>query len=47
MTFTDVQILKQALCPHDEDYDLPCISPHNLELVIEQLFLDIGGSDTK
>ena len=32
----------KALCPHDEDYDNPCISPHNLEIVLEQLCLDSG-----
>ena len=39
MTRQDVELIKQALCPHDEDYDLPCISPHNLELVLEELLL--------
>ena len=40
MTKEDIDILKQALCPHDEDYDEPCISPHNLEIVLEQLLLE-------
>ena len=40
MTKQDVEMLKAALVPRDEDYDIPCISPHNLELVLEQLLLD-------
>ena len=40
MTKEDIDILKQVLCPHDEDYDEPCISPHNLEIVLEQLLLE-------
>ena len=40
MTRQDVEILKQALIPQDEDYDKPCISPHNLEIVLEQLLLE-------
>lgn len=39
MTRQDVELIKKALCPHDEDYDNPCISPHNLELVLEELLL--------
>ena len=40
MTRHDVNVLKEALCPHDDDYELPCISPHNLEIVLEQILLD-------
>lgn len=40
MTRKDVETLKEVLCPHDEDYDTPCISPHNLEIVLEQVLLD-------
>ena len=40
MTREDVQMLKEALVPHDEDYDEPCISPHNLEIVLEQLLMN-------
>lgn len=40
MTFDDLQMLKEALCPHDEDYDEACISPHNLEICLEQLVVE-------
>lgn len=40
MTRADVDMLKEALIPHDADYDMPCISPHNLEIVLEQLLLE-------
>ena len=40
MTRNDLDMLRQALIPHDEDYDEPCISPHNLEIVLEQLLLE-------
>lgn len=40
MTRQDVDMLKQALIPKDADYDKPCISPHNLEIVLEQLLLE-------
>lgn len=42
MTRDDAKMLKAALVPHDEDYDIPCISPHNLEIVIDQLLLEGG-----
>lgn len=40
MTRDDAEMLKGALVPHDEDYDKPCISPHNVEIVIDQLLLE-------
>lgn len=40
MTRSDVNMLKEALVPKDADYDVPCISPHNLEIVLEQLLLE-------
>lgn len=40
MNRQDVYMLKKALCPHDEDYEKACISPHNLEIVFEQLLLE-------
>ena len=40
MTRDDAEMLKAALVPDDEDYDIPCISPHNLENVIDQLLLE-------
>lgn len=40
MTRNDAEMLKTALVPHDEDYEIPCISPHNLEIVIDQLLLE-------
>ena len=40
MTKHDVKMLKEALVPKDEDYEKPCISPHNLEIVLDQLLLD-------
>ena len=40
MTKYDVKMLKEALVPKDEDYEKPCISPHNLEIVLDQLLLD-------
>lgn len=40
MTRNDLDMIRQALIPRDEDYDEPCISPHNLEIVLEQLLLE-------
>lgn len=40
MTRNDLNMIRQALIPHDGDYDEPCISPHNLEIVLEQLMLE-------
>ena len=40
MTKTDLEMLKEALVPHDEDYDEACISPHNLEICLEQLAIE-------
>lgn len=40
MTRFDLTMLKEALIPHDEDYEQPCISPHNLEICLEQLIVE-------
>lgn len=43
MTLHDLEILKAVLCPKDDDYVEPCISPEYLEHELEELFVVIDG----
>ena len=37
----ELEILKEVLCPHNEDYSEPCISPEYLEKELEELFMEM------
>ena len=39
MTIQELMTIKEAVCPHDEDYSEPCISPEYLERELEELFV--------
>lgn len=41
MSLSELKILKQVLCPKDEDYEKPCISPQFLEQELDMLFEDL------
>ena len=41
MNRQELEILKKVLCPHDEDYSEPCISPEYLEKELEELFMEL------
>ena len=51
MTREDINDIINAICPNDEDYEKPCISPKYLRRELEQLALDQkqwnGESTTK
>ena len=40
MTREDINDIINAICPNDEDYEKPCISPKYLRQELEQLALD-------
>lgn len=40
MTKEDINDIINAICPNDEDYEKPCISPKYLRQELEQLALD-------
>ncbi len=40
MTIEDINDIINAICPNDEDYEKPCISPKYLRQELEQLALD-------
>ena len=40
MTIRDINDIIKAVCPNDEDYEKPCISPKYLRQELEQLALD-------
>ena len=40
MTIKDINDIINAVCPNDEDYEKPCISPKYLRQELEQLALD-------
>lgn len=40
MTIKDINDIIKAVCPNDEDYEKPCISPKYLRQELEQLALD-------
>ena len=40
MTREELEVLKEVLCPHDEDYSYPCISPEYLEKELEEIYLN-------
>ena len=40
MTIRDINDIIAAVCPNDEDYEKPCISPKYLRQELEQLALD-------
>lgn len=40
MTIRDINTIIETLCPNDEDYEKPCISPRYLRQELEQLALD-------
>ena len=48
MTIHDINDIIKAVCPNDEDYEKPCISPKYLRQELEQLALDQDvGYDSK
>lgn len=40
MTIQDINDIIKAVCPNDEDYEKPCISPKYLRQELEQLALE-------
>lgn len=40
MTVRDINTIIETLCPNDEDYEKPCISPKYLRQELEQLALE-------
>ena len=40
MTIQDINDIIKAVCPNDEDYEKPCISPKYLKQELEQLALE-------
>lgn len=40
MTIHDINAIIKAVCPNDEDYEKPCISPKYLRQELEQLALE-------
>lgn len=40
MTIKDINTIIETLCPNDEDYEKPCISPKYLRQELEQLALE-------
>ena len=40
MTVHDINDIIKAVCPNDEDYEKPCISPKYLRQELEQLALE-------
>ena len=40
MTIQDINDIIKAVCPNDEDYEKPCISPKYLRQELEQLVLE-------
>ena len=40
MTIRDINDIIKAVCPNDEDYEKPCISPKYLRQELEQLALE-------
>ena len=47
MNRQELEILKEVLCPHDEDYSEPCISPEYLERELEELFMELSIADRR
>lgn len=47
MTQRDLQILKEVLCPHDNDYSFPCIAPEYLEEELNELFMELNEDALK
>ena len=47
MNRQELEILKEVLCPHDEDYHVSCISPEYLEKELEELFMELPNADRR
>lgn len=45
MTREDIDLIIKTLCPNDEDYEKPCISPAYLRKELEELSLDALYND--